>query len=84
MATFHRTVILPASPGEAWEFVEKHGQEVEPLQFQPRSARAAGVLNDITGRVLGIPFRGVSRTLVWDPPATCVFESVKPAWPVRT
>lgn len=85
MAGFEIVAELPASPAASWAFVVDHGEDIEPLTFTPRNPQAPGVLNDLTGRVFGIiPIRGVSRTLVWEPPARCVFESVKPAWPVRT
>ena len=84
MASFEITADLEASPAESWAFVVDHGEAIEPLTFAPRASQAPGVLNDLSGRLFGIPIRGVSRTVVWDPPARCVFESVKPAWPVRT
>ncbi len=85
MASFEIVAELPVPPAASWAFVVEHGENIEPLTFTPRDTQAPGVLNDVTGRVLGIiPIRGVSRTLVWEPPARCVFESVKPAWPVRT
>ena len=84
MAGFEIVAELQASPTDSWAFVVEHGEAVEPLRFTPRDAQAPGVLNDLTGRVFGIiPIRGVSRTLVWEPPERCVFESVKPSWPVR-
>lgn len=43
-----------------------------------------GTLNDLSGRLVGIPIRGVSTTTAWNPPLECAFASVKPSWPVRT
>jgi hypothetical protein len=71
-------------PEVAWRFVVEHGGEIEVLTFEPRAPQAPGVLNDISGRMMGMRFRAVSRTVVWDPPSRCVFESVKPSWPVTT
>jgi hypothetical protein len=85
MANFEIVVQLAASPEASWAFVVDHGEDIEPLTFRPRGVQGPGVLNDLTGRLLGIiPIRGVSRMLAWEPPVRCVFESVKPAWPVRT
>lgn len=84
MASFETTVELAATPAASWAFVVERGSEVEPLRFEPQGPQAVGTLNHLSGRVLGVvPFRGVSRTVVWDPPTTCVFESVKPSRPVR-
>ena len=85
MPSFEIIATLPASPSASWAFVVDHGPDIEPLTFTPRGTQGPGVLNDLAGRMFGIiPIRGVSRTLVWKPPLRCVFESVKPAWPVRT
>ena len=75
---------LTASPAATWAFIVAHGHEIEPLTFRPEGTQGVGTLNLLSGRILGVPIRGVSKTLVWDPPSRCVFESVKPAWPVRT
>jgi hypothetical protein len=84
MTSFESTMQLSATPAAAWAFVVERGREIEPLRFDPQGAQAVGTLNHLSGRVLGVlPLRGVSRTLVWDPPTTCVFESIKPSWPVR-
>lgn len=40
--------------------------------------------HDRSARLAGIPIRAVSRTVEWDPPRRCVFESVKPSWPIST
>jgi hypothetical protein len=85
VASFAIEATLPASPSASWAFVVAQGHDIEPLTFVPRDEQGPGVLNDLEGRLFGlIPIRGVSRTLVWEPPVRCVFESVKPAWPVRT
>ncbi len=84
MASFSSTIDLPASPAASWAFVVDHGQEIEPLTFLPQGEQGVGTLNELRGRIAGIiPIRGVSKTVEWDPPHRCVFESVKPAWPVR-
>ncbi len=85
MASFEITMDLPASPEASWAFIIDHGIEVEPLTFTPRAIQAPGVLNDLSGRLFGVlPFRAVSRTVAWEPPTRCAFESVTPTWPVRT
>jgi hypothetical protein len=84
VASFECTVDLAASPEVSWAFIVDHGAEIEPLGFEPQGIQGVGTLNHLSGSILGIPIRGVSRTVVWDPPARCVFESVKPSWPVRT
>ena len=78
------TIDLPASPESSWAFVVERGSEIEPLNFEPRDEQRVGTLNDISGRIAGIPIRAVSRTVEWDPPRRCVFESVKPSWPIST
>lgn len=75
---------LPAPPESAWAFVVAHGESIEPLRFEPQGAQGVGTLNRLSGRIGGVPIRGLSRTTAWDPPNRCVFESVKPSWPVRT
>lgn len=84
MRSFESTIELEASPAVSWSFVVERGDEIEPLTFRPEGEQGVGTLNHLSGRILGLPIRGVSRTVVWDPPTRCVFESVKPAWPVRT
>lgn len=85
MASFDIVKELPASPEASWDFVVERGAEVEPLTFTPRDVQAPGVLNDLSGRLLGVlPLRAVSRTVAWEPPTKCIFESVVPAWPVQT
>lgn len=84
MASFETVVVLPAPPAECWAFVVHHGRELEPLSFVPEAAQDVGTLNRLSGRVLGIPIRGTSRTVAWDPPNRCAFESVTPTWPIRT
>ena len=84
MASFVSTIDLPASPEASWAFVVDRGGEIEPLSFEPRGAQGVNMLNDLSGRIAGIPIRAVSRTVVWDPPERCVFESVKPTWPIST
>ncbi|MDQ1402136.1 MAG: Polyketide cyclase / dehydrase and lipid transport [Actinomycetota bacterium] len=84
MSRFRSTIQLPVPPEEAWAFVVEHGSEIEPLKFEPQGPQAVGTLNHLSGRVLGLPIKGISRTVVWNPPAQCVFESVKPSWPIRT
>jgi len=84
VASFESTITLPASPERSWEFVVEHGREIEPLTFQPEGIQRVGALNHLSGRILGVPIRGVSRTVAWDPPFRCEFESVTPTWPVRT
>lgn len=81
---FESTVDLATSPEVAWAFVVERGSEIEPLSFKPQGVQAVGTLNHLSGKVLGLPIRGVSRTVVWNPPTTCGFESVKPSWPIRT
>lgn len=83
MASFVCTVELPAPPQVAWAFVVDHGQSIERLRFEPQGPQGVGTLNRLAGRVAGLPVRGLSRTVEWDPPNRCVFESVKPSWPVR-
>ena len=78
------TIDLPASPESSWKFVVDRGDEIEPLKFESRGEQRAGTLNDLSGRMAGIPIRVVSRTVEWDPPRRCVFESVKPSWPIST
>lgn len=78
------TIDLPASPETSWAFVVDHGAEIEPLKFEPRGEQRVGTLNDLSGRIAGIPIRAVSRTVEWDPPRRCVFESIKPSWPIST
>jgi hypothetical protein len=84
VAQFLSTVVLPVRPDHAWRFVEERGSEVEPAEFEPRARQAVGVLNDLSFRVLGLRLRAVSRTVAWDPPVVCRFESVKPSWPVTS
>ena len=84
MASFETTTDLPASPATSWAFVVDHGREIEPLTFEPEGVQGVGTRNRLSGRILGVPIRGVSRTVAWEPPTRCVFESVEPAWPVRT
>ncbi len=50
--------------------------------LEPRGEQCVGTLNDLSGRIAGIPIRAVSRTVEWDPPSRCAFESVKPSWPI--
>ena len=76
--------MLPAPPESAWRFIEERGNEIELLTFEPQGEQGCGVLNHITMKILGLPVRAVSRTMIWDPPSTCAFESVKPSWPVTT
>lgn len=82
MTSFESVVELSAPPETTWRFIVEHGAEIEPLRFEPEGVQAVGVLNHLSGRILGIPIRGVSRTVVWNPPTRCEFESVKPSWPV--
>ena len=82
VASFRSVVVLPVRPEVAWRFVVEHGGEIEVLNFEARAPQAPGVLNDISARIMGMRFRAVSRTVVWDPPSSCAFESVKPSWPV--
>lgn len=84
MASFVSSIDLPASPDVSWAFVVDRGGEIEPLTFEPRGEQGVGTLNDLSGRIAGITIRAVSRTVEWDPPSRCVFESVKPAWPIST
>lgn len=84
MASFRSVILLPAPPDVAWRFVEERGHEIEVFEFEPQGPQAAGVLNRLTVRVFGLPFRAVSRTITWDPPSVCAFESVRPSWPFRT
>jgi hypothetical protein len=82
VVSFVSTIDLPASPESSWAFVVDHGGELEPLDFEPRGEQCVGTLNDLSGRIAGIPIRAVSRTVEWDPPSRCAFESVKPSWPI--
>jgi Polyketide cyclase / dehydrase and lipid transport len=84
--SFESTIDLPASPEASWSFVVEHGAEIESFVFEPQGGvQGAGTLNTLTFRLLGlVPVRGVSRTVAWQPPSRCEFESVKPAWPVHT
>jgi hypothetical protein len=84
VASFVITIDLPASPEASWAFVVDRGDEIEPLSFAPRGEQRVGALNDLSGRIVGTPIRAVSRTVEWDPPNACVFESVKPSWPIGT
>jgi hypothetical protein len=85
MAFFESTVELATSPEVSWAFVVERGSEIEPLDFEPQGVQAVGALNHLSGKILGlVRIRGVSRTVVWDPPTRCAFESVKPSWPIRT
>lgn len=85
MASFVSAVELPANPETAWSFVVNHGETIEPLRFEPKGEQGVGTLNQLSGRLGGIiPIKGTSRTVEWTPPSRCVFESVKPAWPVQT
>jgi hypothetical protein len=83
--SFETVVELPAPPEVSWAFVVDHGSEIEPLSFEPQGTQGVGTLNKLRGRLFGvIPLRAVSRTIGWDPPSSCRFESVTPSWPVRT
>jgi len=82
VVSFVSTIDLPASPESSWAFVVDRGGELEPLSFEPRGEQRVGTLNDLSGRVAGIPIRAVSKTVEWDPPRRCAFESVKPSWPI--
>jgi hypothetical protein len=84
MASFVSTIDLPASPESSWAFVVERGGEIEPLNFEPRGEQRVGTLNDLSGRIAGIPMRAVSRTVAWEPPRRCAFESVRPSWPIST
>ena len=84
MISFVSSVELPAPPEIAWAFVVDHGETIEPLRFTPQGTQGVGTLNRLSGRIAGVPIRGLSRTVEWDPPNRCVFESVTPSWPVRT
>lgn len=66
----------------SWNFVVNHGSEIEPLRFEPDGVQAVGTMNHLSGKVLGVPISGLSRTVVWDPPSRCEFESVRPSWPI--
>lgn len=84
MASFSSTIELRASPEAVWAFIVDHGSEIESLSFTPTAEQGVGTLNELRGRIaFVIPIRGVSRTVEWDPPRRCVFESVKPSWPIR-
>lgn len=78
------TAHLSAPVEVAWAFVVDRGHEIEPLNFEPQGPQGVGMLNSVSGRLFGVPIRGMSRTIIWDPPERCAFESVKPMWPVRT
>ena len=82
--SFESVINLPASPETSWSFVVERGAEIEPFVFEPQGVQGVGTLKELTFRVLGMPIRGTSRTLAWEPPSRCEFESVKPSWPVRT
>ena len=84
VASFECVVDLPAPPEVAWAFVVERGAEIEPLRFEPEGPQGVGTLNRLSGRVLGVPIKGLSRTVVWQPPDRCAFESIRPGWPVRT
>lgn len=83
MASFESTVELPATPATSWRFAIEHGREIEPLRFEPEGVQAVGTLNHLSGKVLGLPISGLSRTVAWNPPTRCEFESVRPSWPIR-
>lgn len=82
VVSFVRTIDLPASPESSLAFVVDGGGELEPMNFEPRGEQRVGTLNDLSGRIAGIPIRAVSKTVEWDPPRRCAFESVKPSWPI--
>lgn len=83
-SSFRLITLLPATPEIAWRFVVEHGHEIEVINFEAQSTQGVGTLNRLTFRILGMSFHAVSRTVTWDPPSKCVFESVKPSWPVTT
>lgn len=71
--------------GDAWAFVVDHGTEIERIRFEPQGPQGPGVLNHLSrgrrgGRTKRV--RAVSRTVPWEPPVRCEFESVTPRWPV--
>jgi hypothetical protein len=76
------TETFVTSPAVSWKFVVDHGDEVEPLRFEPQGEQEVGTLNHLSMRLLGRDLVAVSRTTQWDPPSRCAFESVTPARPV--
>lgn len=83
-SSFRLIVVLPVSAEIAWRFVVERGYEIEVIKFEPLSPQGKGTLNRLTFRILGMSFHAVSRTVTWDPPSKCAFESVQPSWPVST
>ena len=83
-SSFRLIVVLPVSAEIAWRFVVEHGYEIEVIKFEPLSPQGVGTLNRLSFRILGMSFHAVSRTVTWDPPSKCAFESVQPSWPVST
>lgn len=81
-SSFRLISMLPVTSEIAWRFVVEHGHEIEVISFEAQSTQGVGTLNRLTFRFLGMSLHAVSRTVTWDPPSKCVFESVKPSWPV--
>lgn len=77
------TTTFVTSPAVSWQFVVERGHEVEPLRFEPQGEQGVGTRNHLGPPVIGRWFTAVSRTVEWSPPSRCVFESVRPARPVR-
>lgn len=88
MVTFEESIVLPVPPERAFDLIgdPRNGPRIDPMirSYEPEGGvMREGGRNNIRGRVLGLPYRAVSETTVWDPPRRMVLDSVKPARPVR-
>jgi hypothetical protein len=82
VVTRSSTETFVTSPSVSWQFIVDHGDEVEPLRFEPQGEQGVGTLNLLGMKLLGRNLTAVSRTTQWTPPSRCAFESVTPARPV--
>lgn len=84
---FEGTVVLPAAPEVVFDVIgdPANGPVIDPMitSYRPEGGSMhAGGLNHIRGRLLGLPYRAVTRTDVWDRPRLMVLTGVKPSRPV--
>jgi hypothetical protein len=83
-----RSSQLPGPPDAVWHALMS--PEIAPIidpsckEWRPdRDPVGVGTRFLIRGRLGGVPFRATSEVATWDPPRLGVFESVRPARPLK-
>lgn len=84
---FEGSVVLPATPEVVFDVIgdPANGPTIDPMirSYEPEGGvMREGGLNNIRGRLLGLPYRAVTRTDVWDRPRLMILTGLKPSKPV--